>query len=185
MLVVIVTVNKLTCFLVILGECQWYWWGTECLADFLHHWGGQSSQLWDTPCYRRDFHPNTPGQRNGELSNHLITELSYFNLLLKKNVWTVLWSLLSRLTNTSWWWRSGILDCLPWVVQLLSLWTLKMSMIVLPCSPSPATTPQSRYVNNYLISIDKLGTDPNFFLILDSFGFMVLNFEGILWGLLE
>lgn len=55
-----------------------------------------------------------------------------------------------------------------------------MSMIVLPCSPSPATTPQSRYVNNYLISIDKLGTDPIFFLILDSFGFMVLNFEGIL-----
>lgn len=74
-------------------------------------------------------------------------------------MWTVLWSLLSRLTNTSWWWRSGILDCLPWVVQLLSLWTLKMSMIVLPCSPSPATTPQSRYVNNYLISIDR----PNFF----------------------
>lgn len=80
--VVMVTVNKLTCFLVILGECQWYWWGTECLADFLHHWGGQSSQLWDTPCYRRDFHPNTPGQGNGELSNHLITELSYFNLSL-------------------------------------------------------------------------------------------------------
>lgn len=70
-----------------------------------------------------------------------------------------MWSLLSRLTNTSWWWRSGILDCLPWVAQLLSLWTLKMSMIVLPCSPSPATTPQSRYVNNYLISIDR----PNFF----------------------